>query len=176
MELSKKDRVFLINQYQILKHIDIDPENIKYYEECIEILSNGYEIFYSTIYQSVCNDMLRTEGELVLEVLEFYSAVEHYKAANPSDTDVNKHMWGHFHGFDHNEESEYLNFTNFLINKQGKFEEQKKYEKRTNRFNSHQPVVDIYRRMVAKWHSTGRNFLLSKEGILEILNSAQVVT
>ncbi|MBI6636170.1 YfbU family protein, partial [Pseudomonas paralactis] len=47
IQLTKKDRLILINQYKILASLDKDDES--HYLELIQILENGYSIFYPMI-------------------------------------------------------------------------------------------------------------------------------
>jgi len=169
MELTKKDRVFLINQYEILKRLD--PDNSSRYEELIEILRDGYEIFYSMVDEWIDEDMPQNEGKFVLDILNIYRAIENYKRNNPKDKDITEHPRSHFMGFDGNNETSYMAFTRFLIEKQNKFAEQLPYREKTDNFNSHMPVLDKYRSMLDKWIELGRNFELSKEDILLILNA-----
>ena len=42
MQLEKKDRLILINQYTILQLLD--PDNKDSYEENIEVLRDGYQL------------------------------------------------------------------------------------------------------------------------------------
>jgi uncharacterized protein YfbU (UPF0304 family) len=169
MELSKKDRVFLINQYEILKRLD--GEN-SYYTELIEILKHGYEIFYNEIDRGVSDDMPLEKCEFVLDLLNIYGYVEGYKASHPDDKDINDHLSSYFHGFDGNTEAEYLTFTRFLIHKQGKFPEQLKYKQKTDDFNSHVSVLDRYNKMIEKWKKMGKVHIITKENLLEILNAS----
>ena len=169
MELTKKDRVILINQYNILKRLD--PDNSGYYDELIEILQNGYQIFYSKVDEWICDDMPAGEGRFVLDLLDIYRMVEHYKHNNPADKELDEHPWGQFRGFDGNNETEYFGFTNFVIGIQGKFTEQEKYRGNTDGFNSHMQVLEKYKGMVRKWHTMGRVYETSKTAILEILDA-----
>lgn len=122
MDLSKKDRVFLINQYEILKALN--PDYSSDYEESIEILQNGYETFYSRFDDSVYDAMSSEKSSLVFNILEIYRSVEDYKHNNPGDEEIEGHLWSNFKGFDGNGEIEYRAFPRFLIEKQGKFTEQ----------------------------------------------------
>ena len=48
MELSKKDRIILFNQYEILKRLDTD--NAEQYEIYQDILAQGFEYNYEEKY------------------------------------------------------------------------------------------------------------------------------
>src|SRR5665648_580759 len=125
LELSKKDRVLFINQYEILKVLDAD--NADHYEELIEILTNGYAIFFSKLDEWVFDEMDVSQGRLVLDTLDMYRAVANHFRENPGSPSA-QHDWATFRGFDGNEETEYMSFACFLIEKQGKFDEQRENE------------------------------------------------
>ena len=169
MNLSKKDRAFLINQYEILKALN--PDSASHYEELIEILQTGYKIFYSEIDKYVEDDIPSEKGRLVLDILNFYRSVEDYKHNNPGDKEIEGHPWSNFKGFDGNYESEYFVFTQFLIEKQKKFSEQLAYQKQTDNYNSHAPMLQKYTNMIQKWKELGGKYEKSKDNIIEILNA-----
>ncbi len=172
MGLSKKERLILINQYQILKKLY--PENLSYFDEIIEILEEGYEIFYDSLFNSIFDEMPIDKSRIVLDILDIYRIIEDYKEKNSKDDDVIKNSWSFFNGFDGNNESEYLGFTRFLIEKQHKFTEQLKYKKDTDSFNSHKRItLSKYKSMIEKWDELGRKYSLNRDEILEILNAGQ---
>ena len=166
--MSKKDRVFLINQYEILKLLDDDNEDR--YDELITILRDGYEIFYSVIDEWIFDPMPYDDGRFVLDVLSIYRSIETYKRDNPEDEEIQNHNWGFFHGFDGNDEAGFLSFARFLIDTQGKFPEQLAYRDKTDFFNTHFPVLDKYRKMVDQWKALDHN-LDNRENILLVLNA-----
>ena len=77
MHFTKKERLILINQYKILSKLC--PDDSEHYNELREILEDGYEIFYSQIDEWISQDMSKSEGEFVLEILNLYRAIEDYK-------------------------------------------------------------------------------------------------
>jgi uncharacterized protein YfbU (UPF0304 family) len=166
MNLSKKDRVLFINQYEILKRLD--PDSAAQYEELIEILTAGYKIFYSKLDEWVFDEMEVSEGRFVLETLDMYRALANYFRTNPDDRSA-KNLWATFPGFDGNEETKYMSFTCFLIEKQHKFQEQ--LESGNVGFNSHSPCLPKYRSMLAVWETTGRTFDLDATQVARILDA-----
>lgn len=169
MELSKKDRVILINQYRILSHLD--PDSSSRYEELIEILESGYTIFYSMVDDYVSEEMSVDEGHFVTEILNIYRHIEDYKRKNPDDQEVAGHPYAVFPGFDGNEEGKFFGFVRFLIEKQGNWGEQKRYWRETDGLNSHAPMVSKYERMIAKWKESGGGYDFDRERVLEILKA-----
>jgi uncharacterized protein YfbU (UPF0304 family) len=168
MDLTKKDRVFLINQYRILAALNENEAD--HYNELIEILQSGYKIFYSEIDQWVFDDMPEDEGKFVLNILNFYRAIEDLKRSCKSEA-LSSHYHSIFRGFDGNNETEYMGFARFLINDQGKFAEQQQYLMKNDSLNSHDPMIEKYQRILRKWEELGKNWKLSEEQALEILNS-----
>lgn len=167
MNLTKKERLVLINQYKILAAIDKNDN--AHYEELIEILENGYSIFYTLLDQWISDEMSTEDGKFVLEILGIYRAIEDLKRAK-NTKEVIDHPMAIFPGFDGNNESEYLSFCRFLIEKQGKFQEQTKYFLQTDRLNSHCAMLDKYKRMLEA--SVGVNiWQMSPEQALVILNA-----
>jgi uncharacterized protein YfbU (UPF0304 family) len=170
MELTKKERVILRNQYQILKHLD--PASAERCDEIIAILENGYSIFYPEIGTGVEeSELSEDQCQFVLDVLNAYQAIENYKDAHPRDKAVCEHLWGRFRGFDGNNESEYLRFARFLLQKQQKFAESARHAGSTDNFDSHTPTLSKYRNMVTVWKILGQESKLSKGGILQILDA-----
>ncbi|MEO4187099.1 YfbU family protein [Acinetobacter pittii] len=147
MKLDKKDRLVLINQYKILAKLEVNDAH--YYKELIEILENGYEIFYSLLDQWLDEEMPYEESRFVLNILDLYRAIEDLKRRT-KDEELIQHSYCIFKGFDGNNETEYLGFTRFLIEIQGKFQEQKQYYYQNDHLNSHFPMLDKYKRMLDK--------------------------
>lgn len=169
MELSKKDRVFLINQYKILAALY--PDESKHYEELITILDHGYEIFFSMIDEWVSDDMPEVEGRFVLDILNVYRVIEDVKRTS-KNSEITGHSYSFFRGFDGNNETQYMVFARFLVTEQGKFIEQEKYLNKNGNMNSHSPMLDKYGAMVDKWKELDSKWKLNEVEVLEILNAS----
>ncbi|WP_079222600.1 YfbU family protein [Stenotrophomonas maltophilia] len=168
MELSKKDRVLLINQYRILSHLD--ESEAGRYQELIEILENGYTIFYSMIDSWVDDEMGLEDGRFVLNVLDLYRAMEDLKRRS-KDSRILDHGFSYFRGFDGNGETQYMAFCRFLVEVQGKFQEQRSYLLKNDNFNSHLPMRDKYMRMLAAAKRIPSIWEMSVDEALTILNA-----
>lgn len=172
MDLSKKDRIILVNQYEILKFLN--PDDAEYYDESIEILRFGYTPFYDEIASSVDDSEISQEKcDLVFNILNIYRIIESYRDAIATNDEVTNHTRSKFRGFDGNNETQYMIFANFLF-KQGKYTETSRHSNGTNKFNSHMPTLHIYKSMIAKWNEFGNSFELEKDQILEILEASKV--
>ncbi len=168
MELTKKDRVVLINQYRILAALN--PNDNGRYEELIEILESGYQIFYSMVDEWISEDMAESEGRLVLDILNLYRGIEDLKRTT-QDERLSQHRLAYFRGFDGNEETQYMAFARFVIETQGKFQEQKQYLIKNDNLNSHMPMVDTYRAMLMKSGKPHAIRSLAVDDVLSILDA-----
>lgn len=167
MDLSKKDRLLLINQYRILAALEKDDAS--HYNELIKILENGYSIFYSMVDEWISEDMSEREGRFVLEILDLYRAVEDVKRKSKSKK-LEDHNYSFFMGFDGNNETKYMAFSRFLVQEQGKFREQEKYLRKNDNMNSHMPMIPKYQRMLDE---SGKYDIwnMDVEAVLSILNA-----
>ena len=143
--MTKTERLILVNQLKILAHLE--PENRDFYNESIEILENGYSVFYDSITNNIYDEMQEEKGNLVLNILDLYCAVECFKK-NGGTLKGLKHI--EFMGFDGNYETDYMMFARFLIEKQHKFAEIKEALGSCD-FNSHSPMVQIYEKILERW-------------------------
>jgi len=168
MELSKKDRVFLINQYSILAALNNDEAS--HYNELITILENGYEIYYSMVDQWISSDMPSEDGKFVINILDLYRAIENLKRKAKSE-ELENHHYSFFIGFDGNNETEYMSFARFLVEDQGKFREQEPYLRKNDNMNSHAPMIDTYKRMLDKANEIESIWEMSIEEAIEILEA-----
>ena len=171
MKLDKKERVILINQYRILAALN--PEEKSRYMELIEVLENGYEIFYSMVDQWVSEEMPEAECKFVLDILNLYRTIEDKKRTT-QDQNLVEHHYSYFRGFDGNEETEYMAFARFLIETQGKFQEQEQYLLKNDNLNSHFPMKEKYRAMLNRAGKAALVRLLTVEKIISILDADQL--
>lgn len=165
---DKKDRIILINQYKILAALDTDDRS--HYKELIDILENGYSVFYNMIDQWVSDDMPSEDGRFVLDVLDLYRAIEDLKRST-KDAHITSHRYSYFRGFDGNNETEHMGFCRFLIETQGKFQEQKPYLLKNDNLNSHMPMIPKYSRMLQKRKELNIDFSLTSEEAIQIMDA-----
>lgn len=167
MELSNLQRLQLINQYEILanQYRSLGAEYSHFIKDCenkIEILYNGFESEYYQFEDWLLDPTPKEIGREVKDILNFYRAIHiaSRKGVNVSEIE----LFGGFDGNDQNE-SDYLGYVRFLIEKEGKWEEQLKYKDymqgdkefaefgRT--FNSHSPMLHIYKAYLKSWRDKG---------------------
>lgn len=148
MELSKKDRLILFNQYEILKNLN--PDEKKYYETNQEIIQEGFVYDYHLLDSFLYEETPASVSEFVYEVLQMYRCIrDSYHNYDEKDKEEFEKLDPKFRGFDGNEESEYYTYACFLLEKLGKYEES--YEGGKIDTNSHCNMVDEYKEMILRW-------------------------
>jgi uncharacterized protein YfbU (UPF0304 family) len=175
--LTRLERQILINQFETLKALTKSPHDIEVYDEKIEILRCGYEVFYSEAFSGTYPDaevLPAEDGEFVIDVLSMYSAIHFHLAKHP-DKDIQKMRYSHFEGFDGNNETSHMAFARFLLLKQHKWSELLTYAKDNDNFNSHSQNVPTYRRMLVKWNSFDHpyRYELTRERLVAVLDTVQ---
>jgi uncharacterized protein YfbU (UPF0304 family) len=167
MELSKKDRWILSNQFQILKKLY--PEGEKMYEKMQTIVEEGFTLNYDWITEHILDETTEYQCKEILDILDMYTAIffSHRNLTDKAGIDT---TYLKFIGFDGNHEAEHMVYTQFLINTEGKFAELK-YGNQAPDFNSHQQMLDNYRRMLQAWENTNKSHTLSKDDINTILTA-----
>lgn len=165
MEFTPQQRALLINQFEILKAIE--PERAKDHDEKIEILANGYSIFYDDVIW-VSDDMPEDDCRFVLDVLSMYRSLEAFFRDNP-DSPALSEYYSRYRGFDGNDETNLYGFARFLIETQGKFQEQR--DNPEFEFNSHSHVAGQYQRMVAAWERADKKYQLTADEVDAIVGA-----
>jgi uncharacterized protein len=171
--LSKKDRWFLSNQFQILS--SVDPENKKEYEKTLEVIEGGYELHYSWLTDYI-NDgnsvMTRRDCLEVIDILDMFSELQdaYENLSNPSDDTSIQTIWIHFAGFDGNTETKQLQYTRFLIERDRKFE-WLSLNTRFDPLNSHIPLLDHYRAMLQEYQKSAKPRKLTRDDLIRITNA-----
>lgn len=153
MELSKKDRIILFNQYEILKRLDTD--NAEQYEIYQDILAQGFEYNYEEIGSSF-EEVPYSVSEKVHEILEMLRCMT-FSFDNLDDVtglDREDYM---FRGFDGNQETDYYSYAKWLVKNNHKFEKFEKCE-----FNSNRNILPHYEEMLKRFYEVTRD---KREGI-----------
>ncbi len=161
MELSKKERLFLFNQYLILEKLY--PEDPSLWKEQQTIVLQGFESDYDALTYS----MIDISAEICNEVIDilqmFHSLHGSYECLeDKSGIEENDLM---FDGFDGNEEPDHYIYVQFVIEEQKLFEEFSKVE-----LNSHAHRLNGYRQKLSRWREYGRYDTLTKEQIQSIIS------
>jgi hypothetical protein len=165
MKLTGTERLLLSNQFRILAKVE--PAEAGHYMENVKILENGYTREYSLLIDDFSEEMSANACELVDDILDMHRALKDaYEELQDKSgiraADIK------FHGFDGNNEIEYLRYASFLFN-QGRWEESKGANGECA--NSHARTLDRYRDMLAQWKTSADRHKLTCEDIVRIVNT-----
>ncbi len=140
--MTKLERLFLYNQYDILEKLDSD--NGIDYKRYKDILLYGYESeyyiftnFFSDVSTDICNE--------VINILNMFRTLyfSYKELENKEDIEEYKVT---FQGFDGNEELEHYGFAKWYIS-DGNFQEFSGVD-----MNSHYNKLNYYRNMLSKYN------------------------
>ena len=161
MELTKPERLILLNQYRILAKLE--PDDSRASEEACEILRNGYALEYEKLGSYVDPAVSEAECREVKDILDMYRALKIARGKLPEET------FGEgdtvFPGFDGNNETEHFAYATFLIETQNKWPESKRDPR-----NSHRPMLARYRSMLGSWEESANKWELTAEDAARILS------
>lgn len=150
MELTKKDRLLLFNQLEILKHLN--PDEADRYSVEQKIITNGYKYHYDDLVECFDNDLDISISEYVFDVLQMYRSLNNSYAElsheEKSQINVNDIK---YQGFDSNEELAYYSYANFLLEDYDRYGEI--YDDGKVELNSHRNMIRKYDRMLETWKS-----------------------
>ena len=170
MQLSKKDRVILIHQHQILQKLV--PEEAAEHEKAIEILRYGYELLYDEIYQNVFEEEILSKDDCleVWETLSMFDSID--RTIQHLGLDHAPDRTTMFFGYDGNNEGGFLGFAEFTVTKDNRFTYLPM--ERENYFNSHMPARSVYQRMLETWKQvpSGARFPMTAKQLESVLNAA----
>jgi len=150
MELSKRERLILANQFEILAALY--PELKEEYCKKKEMVETGYPLELENMFDGVLeNKMERTECLEVREILTMYNDIQwSYENLNNSDKKKIDDGKINFRGFDPHE-SEHYNYADFHL-RTGVLSKDF-LPKRSGDLNTHEPVLSKYRKMLTNWKS-----------------------
>lgn len=170
MDLDKKDRLILANQFKILEKLY--PNEAEDYQVQRKAIENGYSLQYDMIAEHLSPEMSRKDCQEVLEILSMYRAITHSATAltrNNSqlsiDTDDLK-----FRGFDGNNEFKQFSYCQYFIIDLDRFRELR-YGNQYPDLNSHSPTLNKYRRMVEVWNQNGKRHELTEKQIKALIEA-----
>lgn len=169
MELSKAERQILINQYEILKRLN-ERDQI-HYDDKIKILNEGFSFFYHLAVR-VNEGLPEADCRLVLDVLDMYRGMDHYRKANPTDDEVCKHPLCIFRGFDLYDEWRLRDFARYLMKTRRRRSVEGSWEDEAALGSNPGPMAEVYRRMLAKWSRAPEGVALQRDEVLAILAAA----
>jgi len=166
MELTKVERRLLANQYHILSLLDED--NAEHYDNLRDALENGYEAAYLyELFGWMLAPLPPWQCKLVVDAMNMYSSIQRsYEVLDDKTAIEEWRTW--FPGFDGDEETTYMGYARFVVEKERRFTDLKP---NTEDFNSHMPTLERYRRMIPVWKSIDNHDQLTREDIISILEA-----
>lgn len=170
MELTKKERLLLVNQYLILEKLYPDDE--EYYKKMRIALEKGYTRHYSENIRFIENEMTEVQCEEAIEVLRMHRALNWSYDNLEDKEDVEKDDLK-FSGYDLNNELEakYADYAKYYMHDLNLYEDLRA-ENDYETYNTHRLMLDKYRRMIVIWRETTENpDRLTIQEIKDILNA-----
>lgn len=170
LKLSKLDRIVLINQLRILEVLY--PDEAQELGLQREALERGYEMLYAWNFENVYDGddkMTAEESREVWDTMDMFDAINR---SLPKEFDTSGYPMTKFVGYDGNNESKFLSFAQFTV------ERLKRYEylpmQNPGYWNSHMPIRASYRRMLDEWRKipSQKRFSLSLEELKRVLVAA----
>lgn len=161
------DRMMLSNQYRILEKLY--PDEAESFEELREAVESGYELIYLESLGYLQETLTEEQCVEVIDTLQLFLVMKQTAEKHEKDDWLKEQSDGIFGGYDGNNETKFMTFVEYLVERQGKFKDLIP----NNYFNSHTPKRGTYQKMVAKWReiAEGRYDSLSMDEIGEILKA-----
>jgi uncharacterized protein len=162
-ELTKFQRLVLVNQFLILEKLY--PERANDYEITREALQAGYPTWYDDDFSYLIFDGL-TEKQCkdADDILcMFWDMSNTYDSLEDKSGIDEKRV--RFWGFDGNNETEYMGYADYVINKKSRYSG-------LIAQNSHRPTLGTYRRMLMEWQKSENKYNLTKDDLIRITESA----
>lgn len=167
MNLSKYQRMVLINQFRILSKLY--PDEARDYENKIKVLEFGFSRNYEWL-MPLDNDMPEEACAEVFDILDMFRSI-HDSVKKDGNLSDDERQSLKFRGFDGNEEPSQYAYARYLMLDEERYSELAR-ECADEFLNSHIPVLDMYRRMLAKWREFGSPRGMDVD-ILRQLNNAR---
>ncbi len=162
MELTRKDRLLLWNQYSILEILQ--PNDADHYKKLKTILEDGYHLHYDDLWPHI--DEVGFSEEAAREVISILGMFEVIQdsLANVGTIKGIEDWMVQFAGFDGNNECDQLGYLRFLVDQQERF----KHVVTKRDYNSHAPLLGRYREMLARYVELGSPRLLNGDQIRRV--------
>lgn len=172
MNLNKKDRLILSNQYRILEALY--PDEAKDFQIARTAVEKGFEIAYAFNAEHIDDEVLnQDECNFVLEVLAMHRAMnfalKNIKQENPDYAEITDENI-HFEGFDGNNETKHMSFTQYFIHDLDRFRELTNGNEYAD-FNSHSPKVEVYERQIEVWKALPNKYELTAENLITLIEA-----
>lgn len=169
MKFDIKERLQLSNQFKILEKLY--PEDEDYYARHRKAIEYGFELHYSWVAEHIDKDPLsKEECKFVLDVLDMYASF-YFSLKKIETLKELKETSIIFPGFDGNNETMYMAYTQYFIEDLDRFREIQETTK--GNYNSHMRLIPKYKKMIPKWKElrVDYSYELSEEQIIGLLKT-----
>ena len=176
MNLTEKERLFLYNQYEVLRILNSDDEHeSKRYENFQKIVVRGYEDVYDWLTDGFDKTVPSEVTQFVFDVLNLYRAlmVSYHELSDEEKAQIDENDIK-YEGFDGSNEIQYYCFADFLMRDEGLYGEI--FDDGRAELDSHAKRVDQYKKMLDAWRNTGKekHDNLTAEEIRGIIESYKI--
>lgn len=161
--------MILINQFMILAKLY--PDEAVEYENKAKALQMGFARHYEWLLP-MSDEITEEDSSEVLAILEMFDAVQGSLKSNGKLSGEERKALK-FRGFDANSESDQYSYANFLIKDEGRYK-WLATDCEDKFLNSHMPVLEMYRRMLAKWNELGKPRSMDLETLKSIADARLV--
>lgn len=165
MEMTHAQRLILSNQYKMMTMLD--PENAERYSRLRTIIERGFGLQMRELDREF-GQLSEEHCREIIDFMEMYHALnvswENLKEGK-ADIDVRRVT---FLGFDAATESRQLSYVRFMVNVEGRYTH---FDAGTHGFNAQTPMLEKYQRMLKIWRSCPRQYHLSANEIMQIINA-----
>lgn len=166
--LTKMQRLVLVNQYALLKHVTEEHEDdtlSKDFEYKEQIFERGYTYLYGEALEPLWKEMPASESKEVISILNLHRAMLWSLGPDPDPEKVKAVA---FQGFDASYEASYYSFATFFQQEPGpgRFRE-------LEIENSHHSTLRRYRRMLEEWSKLKQNHKLTWKQTQQILDAGR---
>ncbi|KAB0459776.1 YfbU family protein [Agrobacterium radiobacter] len=170
LKLSKLDRIFLVNQLRVLEALYPDEASSLSVQR--EALERGYEMLYAWDTEFIYDGddvMSAEESREVWDTMDMFDAINR---SLPDGFDISRYPVLKFAGYDGNNESKFLAFAQFTVERLQRFEYLPM--QKPGYWNSHMPIRPVYGRMLDEWRKVDqtRRFELNSGELERILGAA----
>ncbi len=170
MTIIRNERRELIRQLAFLK--TCAPKGVRFFQEAIDRLAKGYERRLYEAEQELAREVLSRDGVFVFEALLMYQQVDDYRRVHPEDREVSEHLYAHFLGFDGKHEGKFAELAEYMVEKLALYKGTPMYRLAPEGYDSHWPMVEMYRRMVASWEAGGYR-MRTHEEVMRVLDARE---
>ena len=166
MELSKAEKLILINQYRILSALN--PDGAGNYNNRIKALEKGYKIHFDEMMNRIEDELTEEECQEIIDILEMYTSLrDSFKNLKDKKGLDKKELI--FEGFDLEKEEKQLHYLEYLLYNLNRYKEFQLRSKYPNH-DSEQPMLEKYRAMLKVWNILPDKKVLSKDEMNSIFN------